>query len=185
MAKIKSSPAFKVWLEYEGKRLIGKGGTEILATIDRTGSLTATAKEIKMSYKYLWGQLANMEKALNQPVIVRRRGGKFGGGGATLTEAGRVLLQEYKRVELYLKNVLDDKEYWEAIGLKISARNRLEGIIKEITTGVTTTSVKIQVKSPVIITAIITKEATDELKLKPGEAVQAVIKSTEVMIAKE
>ena len=45
--------------------------------------------------------------------------------------------------------------------------------------------VKIEIDAPAVITAIISKEAVEELDVKPGDNIQAVIKATEVMVAKE
>jgi molybdate transport system regulatory protein len=64
-----------------------------------------------------------------------------------------------------IKEVLKDEEYWEAIGLKLSARNRLNGIVKEVEKGEVTASVKIEIKMPTVITAVITKEAANDLSV--------------------
>jgi molybdate transport system regulatory protein len=45
--------------------------------------------------------------------------------------------------------------------------------------------VKVEIDIPVEITALISKEAVEELNIKPGDDVEAVIKATEIMIAKE
>jgi molybdopterin-binding protein len=67
--------------------------------------------------------------------------------------------------------------------MKISARNVLEGTIREIRKGATTTHVAIEVKGDEIITASITNEAVEELDLKRGTDAYAVIKASDVMIA--
>ncbi|MCK5592906.1 TOBE domain-containing protein [Candidatus Bathyarchaeota archaeon] len=69
--------------------------------------------------------------------------------------------------------------------MKISARNRLKGVVKEVEKGVVTAKVKIRINTPVVVTALISKEAVEELDIKPGNNVEAVIKATEVMVAKE
>lgn len=69
--------------------------------------------------------------------------------------------------------------------MKISARNVFEGEIKNIEIGAIMSNVKIEVTSPEIITAIITKESIEKLDLKEGDKVSAIIKSTEVMVAKD
>ena len=69
--------------------------------------------------------------------------------------------------------------------MKISARNRLRGTVQEVDKGVVTAKVKIKIEKPVVVTAIISKEAVEELDIKAGDKVEAVIKATEVMIAKE
>jgi len=175
----------KVWLEYKGKPLLGKGGAQILEAIQEVGSISKAAEKLGMSYKYVWNYLSKIEKILEEPVVRTYKGGKKGGGGTTITKLGENLLKEYKRVEGYVGEILGDEEYWEAVGLKISARNRLGGTVQEVDKGVVTAKVKIKIEKPVIVTAIISKEAVEELDIKAGDKVEAVIKATEVMVAKE
>jgi len=66
--------------------------------------------------------------------------------------------------------------------MKLSARNQIKGTIKSVTKGQTTAHVQIEVNGA-IITASITNEAVDELKLVPGQAAYAVIKASDVMVA--
>ena len=66
--------------------------------------------------------------------------------------------------------------------MKISARNRLRGKIVEVKKGTTTAHVKIDVGGQ-IVTAAITNEAVDELKLAAGQAAYAVVKASDVMVA--
>jgi len=68
--------------------------------------------------------------------------------------------------------------------LKLSARNQISGTVKEIEIGPVTARVKVRVEAPVVITAVITREAAEELQLKVGDKVQAIMKATEVMIGK-
>ena len=66
--------------------------------------------------------------------------------------------------------------------MKISARNALAGKVIEIKKGATTAHVVIDVGGS-HITASITNESVDELGLKVGEQVHAIIKSSDVMVA--
>jgi molybdopterin-binding protein len=66
--------------------------------------------------------------------------------------------------------------------MKLSARNQIKGTIKSVTKGQTTSHVQLEVGGT-IITASITNEAVDDLKLKPGQSAYAVIKASDVMIA--
>lgn len=65
--------------------------------------------------------------------------------------------------------------------MRLSARNCLKGTIVSVTKGATTAHVKIDVGGT-IITASITNEAVDELKLAKGIAAAAVIKASDVMV---
>lgn len=181
----KRKPIAKVWIEYEGTPLLGKGGAEILEAIRQEKSISKAAQRIRMSYRYVWSYLNKISHTLGEPIVETYRGGKAGGGGAKLTALGRNLLKEYKRVESYVGEILDDKEYWEAAGLKISARNRLKGTVKHVEKGDVIAKIKIEIQAPTTVTALISREAAEELKIKKGDDVEAVIKATEVMVAKE
>ena len=65
--------------------------------------------------------------------------------------------------------------------MKISARNQLKGKIIEVKKGATTAHVRIDVGGQ-IITASITNESADELKLENGKTAYAIIKATSVMV---
>lgn len=67
--------------------------------------------------------------------------------------------------------------------MSLSARNRLRGKIAEIELGEIVAHVVIRVGSDTI-ESIITRRSADEMKLKVGDSVTAVIKSTEVMLEK-
>jgi molybdate transport system regulatory protein len=181
----KHKPTAKIWLEFKGEPLLGEGGAEILEAIKKEKSITKAARTIGMSYRFVWNYLAKTEKAFGEPIVKRFKGGKAGGGGAQLNSLGESLLKEYKRVEGYVGEILGDEEYWEAVGLKISARNRLKGVVKSVEKGDIVAKVKVEVNVPTIITALISTEAVSDLEIKTGDLVEAVIKATEVMIAKE
>jgi molybdopterin-binding protein len=66
--------------------------------------------------------------------------------------------------------------------MKISARNVFDGTVKDIKKGATTAHVVIDV-SGTTVTASITNESVDELDLKVGQKVKAIIKSSDVMVA--
>lgn len=68
--------------------------------------------------------------------------------------------------------------------MEISARNGLKGKVEDIKLGEVMASIKIAVDEPAIITAVITRESAEDLGLSEGDEVKAVIKSTEIMVAK-
>lgn len=68
--------------------------------------------------------------------------------------------------------------------LKISARNRLAGTISEVTIGTVAAKVVVNVDKPGSITATITKDAVQDMGLKVGDHVEAVVKASNVMILK-
>lgn len=174
----------KVWIEYKDKPVIGKGGAEILETIDKKNSISKASETLGMSYRYVWNYIQEIQSAMAEPIIETYKGGKSGGGGAKLTDLGRSLLGEYKQAESYLGKVLSDSGSLEVKGLKLSARNRFKGKVIAVEKGVITAKVKVEVKMPVTVTAVITKEAVEDLDIKVGDEVEAIVKSTEIIIGK-
>jgi molybdopterin-binding protein len=69
--------------------------------------------------------------------------------------------------------------------VKLSARNVIKGRIVEVVKGATTAHVKLDVGGGTVITASITNEAVDELRLTKGDAAYAVIKASDVMVGKD
>ena len=66
--------------------------------------------------------------------------------------------------------------------MKISARNTLKGTIVDIVKGATTSHVRIDIGGGAVVTASITNEALDELKLAVGRPAYAVVKASDVMV---
>jgi len=67
--------------------------------------------------------------------------------------------------------------------MALSARNRLKGKIVDITLGTVTALITVKVGDD-LVESVITKHSAEEMKLKKGDKVTAVIKATEVMIQK-
>jgi molybdopterin-binding protein len=68
--------------------------------------------------------------------------------------------------------------------MKLSARNQIKGTITAVTKGQTTGHVHIDIGNGVTVHSSITNEAIDDLDLKIGDEALAVIKASDVMIAK-
>jgi molybdopterin-binding protein len=68
--------------------------------------------------------------------------------------------------------------------IALSGRNRLRGFVEEIRSDGLLGQVRLRIGDQ-ILTAVVTKDALDELKLRRGDDAVAIIKSTEVMIARE
>jgi molybdate transport system regulatory protein len=112
----------KIWIEHEGKPLIGKGGAEILEGIAKEKSISRAAETLGMSYRYVWNYLQKIEKTIGEPIVETYKGGKSGGGGARLTETGRSLLAEYTRLEGYLSEFLAETKTMGGEGFEIKRK---------------------------------------------------------------
>jgi len=103
----------RLYLNVNGKRVLGKGGAQILEAIEDSGSISAAAEALGMSYKFVWDYLVRMRRILRSPIVVTHRGGgrgtEKGGGGATLTPFARNILQEFHSTETTLKKLLKNR----------------------------------------------------------------------------
>jgi molybdopterin-binding protein len=68
--------------------------------------------------------------------------------------------------------------------MKLSARNQLKGKVKSVETGAIMAEVVVELPGGQEVVAEISKGSVERLKLKRGDAVTAIVKSTEVMIGK-
>ena len=65
---------------------------------------------------------------------------------------------------------------------ELSARNRFRGIVRSVEVDGLLARIEIDVTEPARVVAIVTREAVEELGLKPGDSAAGVVKSTSVMV---
>ena len=97
-------------------------------------------------------------------------------------KAGRIKVARDERNRRVVAAVEVDRLRGDGQGSHISARNRLHGIVTDVKTDGLMAQVEIVVNEPVRLTALVTRDAVDELGLKPGMATTALVKSTNVLI---
>lgn len=68
--------------------------------------------------------------------------------------------------------------------MELSARNKIKGKIKDIKLGDVMAKISIEISGGTIMSSVITVDSAEDLKLKVGDEVFAIVKSTEVMIGK-
>jgi len=78
---------------------MGPGKAELLEAIDKTGSISAAGKTMKMSYRRAWMLVDVMNRCFAQPLVLTAKGGHQG-GGAILTPFGKLVLERYRQVNL-------------------------------------------------------------------------------------
>jgi molybdate transport system regulatory protein len=88
----------KVWIDDDyGKVIFGRGRVHMLEAIEHLGSMNKAAKELKMSYRALWGRIKSTENRMGAKVLTTRPGGGKE-SGSTLTPAGKRFLENYRRL---------------------------------------------------------------------------------------
>lgn len=98
----------KLWIEFNGLPVFGKGRRLLLEAIDKHGSINRAAKEIDISYRKAWGYIKAMENRLGMKLIERRIGGRDG-GGAVLTEEAVNFLKKYAAMEAGIQEIVDER----------------------------------------------------------------------------
>ncbi len=84
----------RVSIVFESGARIGPGKAALLDSIRNTGSISAAARDMGMSYKRAWLLLDSINQAFTEPVVTAAPGGA-GGGGATL---GAEVLERYRHI---------------------------------------------------------------------------------------
>ena len=87
-----------MWLEGDGRYVLGSKEAEVLEGVQRLGSLVAAARALGVSYAHAWESISRLSEALGTPVLEARKGGASG-GGAKLTASGIAVLGAYKDLE--------------------------------------------------------------------------------------
>src|SRR5262249_32802181 len=94
-----ASPALNFHMRILGEEVaVGPGKIALVEAIERTGSLSAAAKSMDMSYRRAWVLLDELNRSLRKPAVIAARGGT-GGGGSEVTDSGRRLVALYRRIE--------------------------------------------------------------------------------------
>jgi molybdate transport system regulatory protein len=87
----------RIRIDFSNGRSVGPGKIALLEAIDRCGSLSEAARELKLSYRRAWLLQDDLNASFEQPVVSSSTGGAHG-GGAVLTPLGRKLIQAYHRL---------------------------------------------------------------------------------------
>lgn len=87
----------RIWLEKDGELYMGWGRAMLLERIDELGSIAAAARSMKLGYRNAWLWIESANRLAPSPLVEKTSGG-VGGGYARLTEEGRKVVEEYKKL---------------------------------------------------------------------------------------
>ncbi len=90
-----TAPNLKIRISFGSQVAMGPGKADLLEAIDACGSISAAAKQMRMSYRRAWELVDVMNKCFTEPLVHSSPGGAHG-GGAHLTEFGRTILKAYR-----------------------------------------------------------------------------------------
>lgn len=95
------SVGVQVSVQRNGRTVLERPVADLVAAVDRAGSISAAARSLNISYRHAWILLHAAAESAGQPLIETATGGKQG-GGARLTEFGRAALAAFQHVETEL-----------------------------------------------------------------------------------
>ena len=181
-----------IWFRSGAQTWGGKNRIDLLAQIDATGSITAAARAVGMSYKGAWDAIDAMNNLAGEPLVIRAAGGK-GGGGTRLTDRARGLIATFRALEAEHRKFMEnltragmntsgDIDLMRRFMLKTSARNKLLGTVIQIRAGAVNDEIVLRIAGGQTITATITRESTQELGLATGKEAIALVKASSVIV---
>lgn len=91
-------PTLRFRLVLDAHCALGPGKIDLLEAIEATGSITAAARAMRMSYKRAWQLIDDLNHCFATPLVSASKGGEHG-GGAQLTQMGRSVLAAYRAIE--------------------------------------------------------------------------------------
>jgi molybdate transport system regulatory protein len=103
-----TSRYIKIHLPYGKVSAIGPGKADLLEAIAQSGSISAAARQMGMSYKRAWDLVDTMNKSFQQPLVSTATGGSHG-GGAQLTGLGHEVLRRYREIELKSHRAVEEE----------------------------------------------------------------------------
>ena len=98
MTEPAASVRFRIRIVRGDDIALGPGKVDLLEAIGATGSITAAAKALGMSYRRAWLLVDTMNRCFRAPLVEAEAGGKRG-GGTRLTGVGAEVVRRYRSLE--------------------------------------------------------------------------------------
>lgn len=87
----------RLWIECQGQTYLSWGRVTLLERIEEYGSVSAAAKSMQMSFSHAWHLVEDMNTLAPEPLVQKQIGG-CGGGGAWLTDAGKLAINNFRQL---------------------------------------------------------------------------------------
>lgn len=88
----------RFWIKKDSKNYLGLGKVELLRGIVESGSISSSAKSMRMSYKAAWDSIDSMNNLSSTPLVSSSTGGR-GGGGTKVTNQGILAIEAFDELE--------------------------------------------------------------------------------------
>jgi molybdate transport system regulatory protein len=97
-----AGPRLSIRIDLASGKRIGPGKIALLEAIRSTGSISAGARALGMSYRRAWLLVEEINNALREPAVTAETGGRSG-GGAALTPVGERVIGLYRAIETHAR----------------------------------------------------------------------------------
>lgn len=165
----------------------------LLEQVGKTGSITAAAKAVGLSYKAAWDAIAAMNNLADRPLVEGSVGGRHG-GGTKLTERGAELVHSFRLLEAEHRRFLDslneaharaggDLPVLRRMTMQTSARNQFSGRITHVLRGAVNDEIEMSLSGGESLAATVTHASSESLGLTVGAEVVALIKASAIIVA--
>lgn len=91
-------PSLSLRIDFDPEGRLGPGKVTLLEKIAASGSISAGARAMNMSYKHAWDLIEEMNLLFGKPLVSTQTGGKAG-GGAQLTAMGQAVVTRFRAIE--------------------------------------------------------------------------------------
>ena len=184
----------QIWLTAEGPGdSFALEQVRLLEAINESGSISAAARALGVSYKTAWERLERMNNLSEEPLVTRSAGGTQG-GGSQLTCHGQKILQGFARLAQqhsdFVENLgsglnrIDDLASFVSTNrLVSSAGNQFLGVVTAVDPGAVNAEISVKVNEQVSLVAIITEQSRVDLAIEPGSQIVALVKASSVLLA--
>lgn len=183
----------RFWIDRNAHVFLGPGRIELLEKIDSGSSIAEAARQLGMGYKTAWDMLNAMNSQAEEPLVIRTKGGRHG-GGTVLTEHGKKMIVTYRLIEseyyamlLSLEQRYPDLSQWQKLKprlqLRTSARNQLSCKIQALEKYGHRILATLDLGEKQHLQALLTQTSVDEMGLSVGRQVIALMKAPLISIS--
>jgi len=165
---------------------------ELIKAIDESGSISRAAKRVGISYKTAWSYVNSINDIFNASLVLRRAGGKAG-GGAELREEGKRALEIIEKLKNDVEKIIrtinkeDIKkttQFLKRVSVRTSARNQFFGTVTRLKKGNILGSVELTTNEGEKIYSLITNNSLETLFIHRSAEVYALVKAPWIIVAR-
>lgn len=119
----------RFWVKKDGKNYLGLGRVDLLRGVEQTGSISQSAKIMRMSYKAAWDNIDAINNLSDAPLVEKFVGGR-NSSGTTLTNEGKMAIEAFDELvatkEAFCKYFNDTSDLNELKSRAITLRELIE-----------------------------------------------------------